>query len=114
MSLSRGFFNSGSHSVMPTLWEVNDKATLKLVNSFYTNLSQNQDKSLALHNAKLEYLKTNSLSNASPYYWASFILIGNTSTIELEHSFPVFYYFLIGLLCLIFIILLFRRKNNIN
>ncbi|MBC2846540.1 CHAT domain-containing protein [Winogradskyella flava] len=110
MSLSRGFFNSGSHSVMPTLWEVNDKATLKLVNSFYTNLSQNQDKSLALHNAKLEYLKTNSLSNASPYYWASFILIGDTGTIEMKHNFPVLCYYLLGLLCLILVFFLFRRK----
>jgi len=109
MSLSRGFFNSGSQSVMPTLWEVNDKSTLTLVKSFYNNLNQNQDKSLALHNAKLEYLKNNSLSNASPYYWASFVLIGDTSPIEFSNRYFTYYYIILAIFILS-IIWLFIKK----
>jgi len=112
MSLSRSFFNSGSHSVMPTLWEVNDKTSLELIKSFYTNLNLGQDKSLALHNAKLKYLDVNSLSQSSPYYWASFVLIGDTSTIKIETGSYIIYYFIFGIILLITIIYFLRRKKS--
>ncbi|MFP4847146.1 CHAT domain-containing protein [Winogradskyella sp. PE311] len=112
MSLSRSFFNSGSHSVMPTLWEVNDKATLDIVKSFYTNLKQGQNKSLALHNAKLSYIEANSLSQSSPYYWASFVLIGDTRALKLESNFSIYYYyFIFGFIVLVVVILFLRRKK---
>ncbi len=112
MSLSRGFFNTGSHSVLPTLWEVNDKSSVELLSSFYTNLKAGESKSLALHNAKLEYLKTNSLSEASPYYWASFILIGDDSPIELNTSFNIYYYLILAALIGLIVFILKKRKKT--
>ncbi|WP_298896762.1 CHAT domain-containing tetratricopeptide repeat protein [uncultured Psychroserpens sp.] len=112
MSLSRGFFNTGSHSVLPTLWEVNDKASTQLLNSFYENLKEGQNKSLALHNAKLKYLENNSLSQASPYYWSSFILIGDAGDIEFNNGLDTMYYFIFAIISLIIITLFFRRKKS--
>jgi hypothetical protein len=112
MSLSRGFFNTGSHSVLPTLWEVNDKSSVELLSSFYTNLKAGESKSLALHNAKLEYLKTNSLSEASPYYWASFILIGDDSPIELNTSFNIYYYLILAALIGLIVFILKKGKKT--
>lgn len=111
MSLSRGFFNSGSQSVLTTLWEINDKATLQIVNGFYQNLKEGQNKSLALHNAKLAYLKRASLSEASPYYWASFILIGDTGKIDLPDARPYLYY-LLALIALATILFVFLKKDK--
>ena len=48
---------------------------------FYKNLKDNQSKTLALNNAKRSYLKNHSLSEKSPYYWASFVLIGDTNPV---------------------------------
>ncbi|WP_179376768.1 CHAT domain-containing protein [Winogradskyella wichelsiae] len=112
MSLSRGFFNTGSHSVLPTLWEVNDRSTVELLNSFYTNLKAGQSKSRALHNAKLKYLETNSLSEASPYYWAGFVLIGDDSPIELSSNFNIYYYLILAVLIGLLVFILKKIKIN--
>ncbi|WP_111685545.1 CHAT domain-containing protein [Winogradskyella tangerina] len=111
MSLSRGFFNAGSKSVMPTLWEVNDRTTLNLVESFYSNLKNGQDKSLALHNAKLNYLESNSLSDASPYYWASFVLIGDSGEINLVEKTPLYIWGILIIFCVLIFILLKKNKK---
>nr|WP_321236351.1 CHAT domain-containing tetratricopeptide repeat protein [uncultured Psychroserpens sp.] len=112
MSLSRGFFNTGSHSVMPTLWEVNDKSSAALLNSFYKNIKLGQNKSLALHNAKLDYIQTSSLSQSSPYYWASFVMIGDAGEIEIDDNSSVIYYLILAFIFLIIIAFLFRRKKS--
>ncbi|WP_378173580.1 CHAT domain-containing protein [Aquimarina sp. SS2-1] len=80
MSLARGFFYAGANTVVSSLWNANDKSTAQIMESFYHNLEEGQTKSKALHNAKINYLKSASLSDASPHYWATFILIGDAET----------------------------------
>lgn len=79
LSLSRGFFHSGANSVISSLWKINDASSSKIMKNFYVNLKNSQSKLEALNNAKRTYLKNNQLSETSPYYWASFVLIGDTS-----------------------------------
>jgi len=81
MSLARGFFYSGAQSVVSSLWSIDDRSTSEIINSFYKNLSQGQTKSTALHNAKLKYLANHKLSETSPYYWASLVLLGKNDTL---------------------------------
>ncbi len=80
MSLARGFFYAGANTVISSLWNANDKSTSQIMESFYHNLEEGQTKSKALHNAKISYLKSASLSDASPHYWATFVLIGDAQT----------------------------------
>jgi CHAT domain-containing protein/tetratricopeptide (TPR) repeat protein len=112
MSLARGFFYSGSNSVVASLWNVNDKSTSFLMNDFYKNLKSGETKSEALRNAKLNYLKSHSLSEASPYYWSSFILLGDTNKIDLGTNFTLLHYFIIGIILLIIIILFLKFKKK--
>ncbi len=81
LSLARGFFLSGSKSVLSSLWKVDDKATPKLMDNFYEHLLKGKTKSEALRKAKLDYLDTHQLSEASPYFWASFILVGDAKAL---------------------------------
>ncbi|MGY3795058.1 CHAT domain-containing protein [Aquimarina sp. 433] len=81
LSLARGFFKSGANTVIPSLWSTNDKATATITADFYKNLSEGQTKSAALRQAKLNYLHNNTDAEASPHYWASMILIGDTGTL---------------------------------
>ncbi|WP_299609325.1 CHAT domain-containing protein [uncultured Aquimarina sp.] len=81
LSLARGFFKSGANTVIPSLWSTNDKATATITADFYKNLSEGQTKSAALRTAKLNYLQSNTDAEASPHYWASMILIGDTGTL---------------------------------
>ena len=83
MSLARGFFFSGTNSVISTLWNINDKITEEIMHSFYTNLKNGETKSKALHKSKLDYLSANEGSMASPYYWSSFVLIGDSGIVSI-------------------------------
>ncbi|MDC1162569.1 CHAT domain-containing protein, partial [Tenacibaculum sp.] len=108
LSLARGFFHAGANSVISSSWNVNDASSNLIMNSFYENLKEKQSKVKALNNAKRKYLKEHFLSEKSPYYWASFILIGDTSPTFSNYS---IYYFLIFLLVLIFLFIYLKKKK---
>lgn len=99
------FLNGGAKSVMASLWQVNDASTRDLMQSFYTHIAQDGvTKAKALQLAQLSFIQgtaatlenpnqrsiqieaieaNSSRSNPAnplshPYYWAPFILIGNS------------------------------------
>lgn len=102
LSLARGFFYSGSNSVISSLWNVNDNATSFLMKNFYQNLTNNQTKAKALNNAKRKYLKEHSLSEKAPYYWASFVLIGDTNIVFDKNYTLCFFFAFVSLLVFLF------------
>jgi len=117
LSLSRSFFNTGAKSVASTLWSIDDKSTSEIMASFYQNLNDGQSKSKALHQAKLDYLESHALSETSPYYWASFVLVGDTGPIDFYQD-HIFYYMAIGIVLTVFLMFMLwkhsRKKRSIN
>ena len=68
----------GAESVMSSLWKVADKSTTELINQFYKNYFElGLTKGDSLQKAQLNLLKESYLFS-HPYFWAPFILIGNT------------------------------------
>ncbi|MCK9453144.1 MAG: CHAT domain-containing protein [Bacteroidales bacterium] len=117
MSLTRGFVHAGVPSIVMTNWEVNDQASAQLMESFYKYLSEGMDKDLALQKAKTDFLAQANQLKAHPYFWASYVIIGNTEPID----FPIFSERLIVLLLsgFLIVILMFgfmaynrRRKSS--
>ena len=80
MSIARAFLFTGAQSVVSSLWKVDDRATSQLTSSFYNNLRLGQNKSEALKNAKLSYIHSKE-GIPIPYYWASFVPVGDMSTL---------------------------------
>ncbi|PHS03275.1 MAG: hypothetical protein COA88_15930 [Kordia sp.] len=114
MSLSRGFFQTGTKSIVASLWNVDDKATANIIIDFYKNLKKQQTKPEALRNAKLTYFKNNSLSESSPYYWAPLVYLGKRNTIELPQKYYLGYYIIsLGILLLGIFYFLFKKKVRI-
>jgi CHAT domain-containing protein len=67
---------SGARSTIASLWSVNDESTAKLMREFYHQLTTNPvSKAEALRQAQLKLLQ-NPL-HKHPYFWASFVLVGN-------------------------------------
>ena len=68
---------SGARSTLATLWNVNDESTAVLMVKFYQQLTQQPgiNKAKALRNAQLSLLQDPQYKH--PYFWASFILVGN-------------------------------------
>jgi CHAT domain-containing protein/Flp pilus assembly protein TadD len=80
VGLTRAFLYAGSRNVLATLWEVDDRSTSLLMERFYRHLATapHIDKATALARAQRE-LRADA-KHVHPYYWAAFVLVGNTST----------------------------------
>ena len=116
MSLSRGFFQTGTRSVISTLWNIDDEATSSIMASFYSYINQGKSKATALRQAKLDYLHTVPEVKRSPYFWASFVLIGNTNSIAPSKTISWYYYIGGGIILLIVLVLLLKyiKKSRLK
>ncbi len=82
VSLARGFSYAGAKSIITSLWNVDDKKTAELIETFYKNLKMGIPKDEALRNAKLEYLKSNKGQLNHPFFWAGMVVIGDSTPIR--------------------------------
>lgn len=81
VGLTRAFLHAGSRSVLATLWEVDDASTAEFMASFYTEFKQagsGQAKAAALAKAQRALLAGGRYRH--PYYWAPFVLVGDSSS----------------------------------
>ncbi len=92
MSLARGFMYAGCPGIVMSLWPVDDKSTSGIMSEFYSGISEGLNKETALRTAKLNYLKNAGDIKSAPYYWAGFVLIGDTSPVKLKKSRLLFYW----------------------
>jgi CHAT domain-containing protein len=70
VSLVRAFFQAGAQTVVATLWQVDDRATARLMESFYQDLEQNSSPRRALSVAQRAVSRRP--VTAHPYFWAAF------------------------------------------
>jgi CHAT domain-containing protein len=78
LGLTRAFFYAGANSVISTLWAINDKSTVYFMKKLYFFLSKGSSKVEALRLAKCEMLRS---GYSHPFYWAAFILSGDTGIV---------------------------------
>ncbi len=68
--------NAGVETIITSLWRVNDDLD-QLMNTFYTVLQEGKSKTEALRAAQINMITGKDKEGSKPYYWASFILMGN-------------------------------------
>jgi CHAT domain-containing protein/tetratricopeptide (TPR) repeat protein len=71
VGLSWAFLRAGAHNVIGALWEVSDNSTPQLMDSLYQGMEEGQAPAVALRNAKLGLLHSQSRFTA-PFFWAPF------------------------------------------
>ncbi|GIV38343.1 MAG: hypothetical protein KatS3mg033_0143 [Thermonema sp.] len=72
--LQRAFMEAGAEAVIMSLWRVDDQATQKLMQLFYSfYIREKQDKAGAFRRA----IQTLKKDYPHPYYWGAFVLIEN-------------------------------------
>ena len=106
ISLARAFKFAGCPNIIMSLWKVSDQTTKEIMITFNKNLKKGMGKDRALQQTKISYLKGS--KNLHPFFWSSFVLIGNEEPIQ--HSGKAVLYCLITL-CLILLIALIKRNN---
>jgi len=83
-SLARGFIFSGGHSVVMSMWEVEDYAGSEVIKLFYKNIINGNSKSQALRKARLTFLKNADQKRSHPYYWSTLVVYGDDSPLYLS------------------------------
>jgi CHAT domain-containing protein len=73
VGLAWAFLRAGAEQVIASLWEVNDSATPRLMDRMYASIGAGRDPALALHDAKLELVRSQGVYRY-PRYWAPFVL----------------------------------------
>ena len=69
--VQRGFKKAGAHTLVMSLWSVNDAATQRMMTSFYEALFRG----LSRHDAFLEAQKAVREEYPEPHFWAPFIML---------------------------------------
>jgi tetratricopeptide (TPR) repeat protein len=75
MSLGRAFQYAGAKTVLMSLWSVSEQASVDMVESFFRNVKEGKPKLEALRLARQE-IRAKGYDH--PYFWAPFILVGET------------------------------------
>ena len=107
MSMARAFHYAGVKSIVMSLWKVPDKETSSLMLGFYGNLKKGKTKGRALRNAKVNYLNTvDDQLLKHPYYWAGFVISGNTAAVANSNLI----WFIAGIALLLLLIFYFKKR----
>lgn len=77
ISLARGFAYSGCPSIVHSLWEADDKASLGVMKGFYHYLGKGWTKSQALRQARIDFLESADQLCSHPYFWGAYIVTGS-------------------------------------
>lgn len=109
MSLARAFKFAGVPNVVMSLWQAEDRSTAEIMKNFYRNLDEGMDKDEALRQAKLSFIENS--RNTHPFFWATFVLIGDEQPMDLKPS--LLWYWIIGISLVLGGFIIFFRKKRI-
>lgn len=84
--LRRSFMLAGAESVVMSFWKVDDEATRGLMGQYYKRLLSGEGRSEALRQVQLRNLGDPARNH--PYYWASFIHLGNWQGLDAGGAAP--------------------------
>jgi CHAT domain-containing protein len=114
--LSRAFFYGGASSALISLWAVHDQATSQFMERYYFHLRSSNSIMDSLQKTKQEMINSDILSH--PYYWAGFIITGNSDKIIYPSTTKrliliIFLFFLAGAISYLVIFKKFFRRSPI-
>lgn len=113
ISLAHAFNYAGSESILTSLWKIDEQSSAKIIENFYGYIKKGLAKDEALQKAKLDYIASAEGRTIAPQYWAGLVLIGDTTPIQLETSSNLIFW-LLGILLLIILGILLRKKRHSN
>lgn len=76
VGLTRGWLYAGAHSVLVSLWDVNDASTAVFMRRFYEHLGRGTDRAQALRRTMRDVRE----ELPHPYHWAPFVLVGKAAS----------------------------------
>lgn len=111
MSLARSFKYIGSNAVIFNQWKVDDRFAFEFTKEFYKNLVNEEDIRKAFRATQLGFINHENPKFSNPYYWGSFVLLGENSKLKTGQNNP---YTLVFLALLTIAVLFYFRKKSIS
>jgi CHAT domain-containing protein/tetratricopeptide (TPR) repeat protein len=96
--LGQTFAYAGCTNTVQSLWPVDDASTSVIMRLFYSNLKEGQSKSMALSNAKRQFVREAPDVWRHPYFWAGFVYYGDDQPLYSTSAFGGYGLLLIGLI----------------
>ena len=113
MSVARGFQFAGSQNILFSLWKVNDYTTSLFMDKFYKNIKKGNSYFESNHQAKLDFLNDESISNAkkSPYYWSAMVYYG---TLENKNTTNYWLWISVVVVLIVLLFWIFNRTKLVR
>ena len=73
--LQRGFKKAGAHTLVMSLWKVDDEATQILMSDFYKQIASGKKLHEAFVSAQKHLRESQNGKFSDPYYWAAFVML---------------------------------------
>lgn len=111
--LTRAFLASGARTVVSSFWAASERTSLNILHSFLNLIQKGEDLSTALQKAKIEYFKTAPPQQQHPFYWANFVVIGDSNAVHFSNKLSIKSMLLISLgfsILLCFSYVLLKKK----
>lgn len=113
ISMASAFTSAGCENTLMSLWKVNDRASINLMDDFYKELLKGTPIDDALRAAKLSYLENADEITADPKIWAPLIAYGSLHQVfERDQRKPILYLVLATTLLALGAIFYFVRRKN--
>ena len=109
ISLARGFSYAGCPCIVMSLWEVEDNVSADIMTCFYKKLRQGCSKQKAMAYAKRTFLRKTEPVKTHPYYWACYVVIGDTHPVFVPHFLK---YMAMALLVLVTVVWWVMRRRR--
>lgn len=110
-SIARSFSYAGAESLVASHWSVDDKATSQLMHGFFAFIKEGYAKDEALREAKLQFIQTSKHKDVHPFFWASFVPIGNMESIDLSSAWSTYLWWGMGAIALLVIVFFIYRNR---
>lgn len=111
-SIARSFSYAGAKSLVASHWSVDDKATSQLMHSFFDFINEGFTKDEALRAAKLDFIEKGKHKDVHPFYWASFVPIGNMNQIYFQAG--ISRYLMLGAVVLLGLVLTLVLRTRLG
>jgi CHAT domain-containing protein/tetratricopeptide (TPR) repeat protein len=113
VGLQYAFRAAGARASLAMRWQVDDAATVFLMERFYHHLRRGHSKDVALQQAQIDYLAAHRRLQASPFFWAAADLAGDTSPVDWPPpGLPSLAWVLLGLLLVALSVAVGRWKRS--
>lgn len=112
LSLAHSFAYAGVPSIVMTLWQVDEKTSAEVIESFYEYIADGMPKNEALRRAKLDFMAAHPGELSAPFYWSGLVLIGDGAPVSGTKSVSCWYWVaLAALICLAIVAYVSRHRK---